>query len=111
MRTPHKGTLWENSVDTLERRWEVLVKIREQEPNCRRFDNTPGTQKHRATEFFNERHVLSALFCLGFLARCRLLINNTWKAVYPVPVGAPHPMLSITELKNQGSGWRSSVLI
>ncbi len=26
----------ENSVDTLERRWEVLVKIREQETNCRR---------------------------------------------------------------------------
>jgi hypothetical protein len=24
----------ENSVDTLERRWEVLVKMREQETNC-----------------------------------------------------------------------------
>src|SRR5271157_3073702 len=47
----------ENSVDTLERRWEMLVKMREQETNCRRFDNTPGTRKHRATELFNERHV------------------------------------------------------
>ena len=38
MRTPHKGTLWENSVDFLDRRREVLAKIREQETNCRRFD-------------------------------------------------------------------------
>ena len=49
----------------------MLVKMREQETNCRRFDNTPGTRKHRATELFNERHGLSALFCSGFLARCR----------------------------------------
>jgi hypothetical protein len=28
MRTPHKGTLWENSVVALEKRWEVLVKMR-----------------------------------------------------------------------------------
>jgi hypothetical protein len=47
----------------------VLVKMREQETNCRRFDNTPGTRKHRATELFNERHGLSAPFCSGFLAR------------------------------------------
>ena len=62
----------ENLVDTLERRWGVLVKMREQETNCRRLDNTPGTRKHRATELFNERHGLSALFCSGFLARYRL---------------------------------------
>ena len=48
----------------------MLVKMREQETNCRRFDNTPGTRKHRATELFNERHRLSALLCSGFLARC-----------------------------------------
>ena len=51
----------------------MLVKMREQEPNCRQFDNTPGTRKHRATELFNERHGLSAFFCSGFLARCRLM--------------------------------------
>jgi hypothetical protein len=50
----------------------VLVKMREQETNCRRFDNTPGTRKHRATELFDERYGLSALFCSGFLARWRL---------------------------------------
>jgi hypothetical protein len=66
----------ENLVDTLERRWEVLVKMREQETNCRRFDNTPGTRKHGATELFNERHGLSALFCSGFLTRCRLGTNR-----------------------------------
>ena len=54
----------------------MLVKMREQETNCRRFDNTPGTRKHRATELFNERHGLSALFCSGFLARCRHFSNN-----------------------------------
>jgi hypothetical protein len=48
------------------------VKMREQLTNCQRFDNTPGTRKRRATELFNERHGLSALFCSGFLARCRL---------------------------------------
>jgi hypothetical protein len=68
----------------------VLVKMREQKTNCLRFDNPQGTRKHRATELFNERHVLSALARAGFLARCRL---------------------SITELKNRGSGWRGSVLI
>jgi hypothetical protein len=46
----------------LERRWEVLVKMRELETNYRRFDNTPGTRKHKATELFNERHGPSALF-------------------------------------------------
>ena len=53
------------------------MKMREQETNCRRFDNTPGTRKHRATELFNERHGLSALFCSGFLARCRLAVTNS----------------------------------
>jgi hypothetical protein len=66
----------ENSVDTLERRWEVLAKMRKQETNCRRFDNTPGTRKHRATELFNKRHGLSALFCSGFLVRWRLPYTN-----------------------------------
>ena len=55
----------ENSVDDLERRWEVLVKMREQETSCREFDSTPGIRKYRATELFNERHGLSALFCLA----------------------------------------------
>ena len=32
----------------------------EQRTNCRRFDDTPGTRKHRATELFNERHGLLA---------------------------------------------------
>lgn len=54
----------------------MLVKMREQEASCRRFDNTPDTRKHRATELFNERHGLSALFCSGFLARCRLVRTN-----------------------------------
>jgi hypothetical protein len=54
----------------------VLVKVWEQETSYRRFDNTPGTRKHRATQFFNERRGLSALFCSEFLARCRLQINN-----------------------------------
>ena len=36
----------------------MLVKIREEEVDCRRFDNTLGTPKHRATELFNERHGL-----------------------------------------------------
>jgi hypothetical protein len=54
----------------------VLVKIREQETNCRRFDNTPGTRKHRATQLFSERHRLSALLCSGFLARCRRCVTN-----------------------------------
>ena len=54
----------------------MLVKMREQETNCRRFDNTPGTRKHRATELFNERHGLSALFCSGFLARSRFSRSN-----------------------------------
>jgi hypothetical protein len=59
----------ESSVDTLERRWEVLVKMREQETNYRRFDNTPGIRKHIATELFNERRGLSTFFGSGFLAR------------------------------------------
>jgi hypothetical protein len=50
----------------------VLVKMREGEIDSRRFDNTPGTWKHRTTELFNERHGLSALFCSGFPTRCRL---------------------------------------
>jgi hypothetical protein len=54
----------------------MLVKMREQETNCRRFDNTPGTRKHRATELINEHQGLSALFCSGFLARCRLVRTN-----------------------------------
>ena len=54
----------------------MLVKMREQKTNCLRFDNTPGTRRHRATELFNERLVLSALFRLGFLARCRLHVTN-----------------------------------
>ena len=62
----------ENSIDTLERRWEVLVKMREYGTNCQRFDNRLGTRKRRATELFNECHGLSALICSGFLARCRL---------------------------------------
>jgi hypothetical protein len=63
----------ENPVDILERGWEVLEKMREQETYCRLFDNTPGIRKHRVTELFNERHGLSALFCSEFLARRRLL--------------------------------------
>src|SRR5580658_4803328 len=62
----------ENSVSALERRGEVLVKMREREANCRRSDNKPGTRKHRATKLSNERHDLSALFCSGSLTRCRL---------------------------------------
>jgi len=54
----------------------VLVKMREQETNCRRFDNTPGTRKHRATELLSERHGLSALFCPGFLARSQLIFTQ-----------------------------------
>jgi hypothetical protein len=61
----------------------VLVKMREQETNCRRFDNTPGTQKHRATELFNERHGLSALSCSGFLARCRHIITDQYRCHGP----------------------------
>ena len=45
------------------------MKLRKQEPNCRRFDNTPGIRKHGATELFNERHALSALFCSESLAK------------------------------------------
>lgn len=59
---------WGELSQYLERRWEVLMRIREQEVDCRRFDNTLATGKHRATEFFNEHHGLSALFCSGFLA-------------------------------------------
>jgi hypothetical protein len=54
----------------------VLVKMREQEKDCRRFDNTPGTRKHRATELFNESDSLSALFCSGLLARYRLAVTK-----------------------------------
>src|ERR1700686_1458833 len=75
MRTPHKGTLWEELSRYFGKEMEVLVKMREQLTNCQRFDNTPGTRKHRATELFNERHGLSALFCSGFLARCRLIVS------------------------------------
>ena len=39
----------------------MLVKMREQETNCRRFDNTAGTRKHSTTGFLNERRGLSAL--------------------------------------------------
>ena len=40
----------------------MLVKLRELEIDCRRFD-TPGSRKRRATELFNERHGLSVLSC------------------------------------------------
>jgi hypothetical protein len=69
MRTPHNEHFGENSISTLERRWEVLVKMREQETNCQRFDNALGIRKHRTTEHFNERPGLSALYCSGFLAQ------------------------------------------
>ena len=65
--------LGKNPVEILERGWEVLEKMQEQETSCRLFDNTPGARKDRATELFNERQGLSALFCSEFLARCRLL--------------------------------------
>ncbi len=38
------GHFGENSVDTLETGWEVLVKMREQKTNCRQFGITPGTR-------------------------------------------------------------------
>jgi len=79
-----------NLVDILERGWEVLEKMREQETSCRLFDNTPGTQKHRATELFNERHGLSALFCAGFRARCQLL--DTKSAFNKLFGGLTHPL-------------------
>jgi hypothetical protein len=66
------GHFGENLVDALERRREVLVKMLELETSCRRFDNRPGTRKHRATELSNERRVLSALFYSEFPARSRL---------------------------------------
>jgi hypothetical protein len=44
-----------------------LARMREQETSCQRFDNAPGSQKHRATELFNESHGLSALCCHDFL--------------------------------------------
>jgi hypothetical protein len=76
MRTPHKKTLWGDSVDTLEKGWEMLAKMREQETNCRRFDNAPRIRKHRATGLLDERHGLSALFCSRFLALCRRCVTN-----------------------------------
>ena len=45
MRTPHNEHFGENSISTLERRWEVLVKMREQETICQRFDNALGIRK------------------------------------------------------------------
>ncbi len=89
----------ENSVDTLERRWEVLVKMREQEINCRRFDNTPGTRKHRAIKLFNERHGLSALFCSGFLARCRLERSRTRMRPPPQRLRCAPGMFNSLEVK------------
>jgi hypothetical protein len=55
----------------------VLVKMREQETNCQRFDNTPGTLKRRAQELFNESYGPSALFCSEFLAR----LHGTYRIV------------------------------
>ena len=76
MRTPHKGHFGENSLGTLERRWEVLVMMREEEIDSRRFDNTQGIRKHRQSKLFNERHGLSTLFCSGFHARYRIMRQN-----------------------------------
>jgi hypothetical protein len=67
---------WGNSVDTLERSWDVLGEIRKQEIGLQSFDNALRTQKRSATEPFNERHRLSPHQCAGFLARCRLPGSN-----------------------------------
>jgi len=76
MRTPHKGTLWGElsryfgkemgGADENAGTGDKLPTIR----------HTLGTRKHRATELFNECRGLSALFCSGFLARCRLPTTN-----------------------------------
>jgi len=50
--------------------------MREQETNCRRFDNTRGPRKHRATELSNERYRQSALFGSGLLEGCRLIVTD-----------------------------------
>jgi hypothetical protein len=48
------------------------VSVREEKTNCRRFDDTRGTRKHRATEVFSERYGQSALFRLVFLRNANL---------------------------------------
>ncbi len=56
MRTPHKGTLW-GELDTLESRWEVLVKMREQEI-------ADGSTTHRNSETQSDitRELAPAIF-------------------------------------------------
>jgi hypothetical protein len=80
MRTPHKGTLWGELSRYFGEEIGVAGENAGTGAKLPQFDNTPGTRKHSATELFNERHGLSAFFCSGFLAGCRLMRRNIFSA-------------------------------